>query len=154
MIGLIIRWVISDLKVDAQLNIEDAELLRLGYSWTEAQSMTIAQRQSSVSAATIVADFHRMSDRRSAIDVAILSSGFAEKTARQSITSRWDKEAEDNLQAIADYNLESVGGLMSRGKAKPKTKNFKAILAGAKHGRTNNRSGRAESDDQSVPDNT
>jgi hypothetical protein len=145
MINLLIRWILSDLRVDAQLTMEDAELMQLGFTWTEAQNMSIGQRQHSMLAAKIVRDFNKLSERRENIDIGIITSGFADKKSRQVITNRWDRDAKENLAAMAEFNLETPHSLLDRGKSKSKPRNFKETLKKLKLEKINNLRARNES---------
>lgn len=140
----LVDWVIADLGIDKRMDIEDAELMRLGFSWTETQNFSIHKRLEALEAGGIIKEWDNIIMRRESLEVGRLSSGFADAETQKSIINKWRKELDNNIARLDTYTLEGATITNDRSSEKRKPKKFIDVLRGIKDGKIKNRSTRNE----------
>jgi hypothetical protein len=127
------KWILADLAIEKQFDIEDAELMRLGYSWSEIQNFTIYQRNEFLEAATIVDDWRDILHRKKLVEIGTVTSGFGDVAIQKSIQESWKSAILTNIDRLSNYTLKSTL-ITSTPPSKPKKRKFIDVLNGAKNG--------------------
>jgi hypothetical protein len=127
------KWILADLAIEKQFDIEDAELMRLGYSWSEIQKFTIYQRNEFLEAATIVDDWRDILNRKKLVEIGTITSGFGDATIQKSIQESWKDAILVNIDRLSNYTLKSTV-IAATQQSKPKKRKFIDVLNGAKNG--------------------
>lgn len=108
-VPLLLEWILSDIRIESQLDIEDAELLRLGFTLADASNLTLYQRHRYLQACNLVISWNNMIDRRKDMDVGIMVSGYVDRGPKKEIQVRWQKEAADHIDRLAEFSVETRG---------------------------------------------
>lgn len=129
----LVNWIIDDLRVESQIDLEDIELMRLGFSWSETQALSMFQRRNYLEAGGIMEDWKKILERRRELDIAVVSSGFSDKETNGRIIRGWSKELDSNVDRLADFSLMSTRELTAGAPvARSRKRKFLDVLKGLK----------------------
>ena len=99
----IVNLAVSDAKLVHGLYLENIQLMALGFSYTEAENLSLQERKIYLDLGKAYRDLQRYDEASLALQTLLLGNGFGDKKSKKRINALWKKAAS---KAVKELNIQ------------------------------------------------